>query len=429
MPKAPTLENLTAPSTSSRGQYTAWRRGAVSQKFRGRAGRGRNPTALVSPLRSPKLFSVVTPSRALVGRGGCPDLPALRSDAHLIPINTQSLWHCFNCLRSDEETVSAQLRNEPAIAFSLLLFPMRSQHGVAGPGPVPSSGRPRGPGNDALGAGVGVGESRGPCERRASGGKCGRPAPAGMWRSRWSLAPRSCSAGHVRELRLSGPTGAADHLARWLLKRAASPTCSTCARLFHCNRKFLSGGGCAKAEGPPGRLWKHWGLRLVTEDTGPQDWPWDVIKLLPFLYIISSILVGARREAPPQRGIRPWQTEFTPPRTEARSLCPFCSTALPLSDVLGEGWGGAANLTQPFRTHQPQPPRPWALAPSRVRHGSVSLSISSSSRRKHAWLSWQELAADDHFGVWASGWGADSRTHRWDSLPCTPFPHPASMPL
>lgn len=77
------------------------------------------------------------------------------------------------------------------------------------------------------------------------------------------------------------------------------------ARLFHCNRKFLPGGGCAKAEGPPGRLWKHWGLRPETEDTGPQDWPWDVIQLLPSLYIISSILAGASREAPPQRGIRP----------------------------------------------------------------------------------------------------------------------------
>ena len=53
------------------------------------------------------------------------------------------------------------------------------------------------------------------------------------------------------------------------------------ARLFHCNRKFLSGGGCAKAEGPPGRLWKHWGLRPETDDAGPQDWPWDVIQLLP----------------------------------------------------------------------------------------------------------------------------------------------------
>lgn len=175
---------------------------------------------------------------------------------------------------------------------------------MAGPGPVPSSGRPRGPGNDALGAGWGWGRA----EVRVSA-----EPPGEMWPpcSCWCVAltliscARSCSAGHVRELRLSGPTGAADHLARWLLERAASHTCSTRARLFHCNRKFLSRGGCAKAEGPPGRLWKHGGLRLVTEDTGPQDWPWDVIKLLPFLYIISSILAGARREAPPQRGIRP----------------------------------------------------------------------------------------------------------------------------
>lgn len=82
-------------------------------------------------------------------------------------------------------------------------------------------------GNDALGVGVGVGETQGPCGSESLVGRvaallllqCG--AHVDLFRK--VLFGRA-HPGAAPERR---PPGAADHLATRLLKRAASPICST----------------------------------------------------------------------------------------------------------------------------------------------------------------------------------------------------------
>lgn len=104
-------------------------------------------------------------------------------------------------------------------------------------------------------------------------------------------------------------------------------------------------GGVPEQRGPQDGCGSVGLCTLWQRTRDPRNGPGTWKRVLPFLFIISSILAGAWREGGSSAGSHLTLTKFTPPRTEAWPPCSFCSTTLLLGAVLR---GSTANLTQPF---------------------------------------------------------------------------------
>ena len=179
------------------------------------------------------------------------------------------------------------------------------------------------------------------------------------------------------------PTGATGQLARWLLKCGDSPTCSPPRPpASTVTESCCLEGAVPEQKGPQDGCGSVGLCTLLQRTRDPRNGPGTWKRVLPFLCIISSVLAGARQEGGSSAGSHLTLTKFSPPRTEARPPCSLCSTTLPPSAVLRGALLTSPSPSEPTNLSLPGLGVP--LPSSRVKHGSISLSISSSSRRGHA---------------------------------------------